>query len=100
MDRRRAIRSLIGVKRRRCGKGYRAVSAAGASIMLKVAILVWLMLGITLAGIAMMIVLGVPALNAQGMQLIPIAAGIGALLAIPAALLIAKRIMALGAPKA
>lgn len=68
--------------------------------MLKVAILVWLMLATTLAGMCVMVVLGVPSLNAQGMNLIPIAAGIGALLAIPAAFLITRRIVAIGAPRA
>lgn len=63
--------------------------------MFKIAILVWLILGITLAGIGVMAVLLVPALNSQDMSLIPIAAGIGAVVAIPFAVLIAKHILSL-----
>lgn len=68
--------------------------------MLKVAVLVWLMLATVFAGAGMMVVLAVPSLNSQGMDLIPIAAGIGALVAIPAALLVAKRIVGGVAPRA
>lgn len=67
--------------------------------MLRIAILVWLVLGITLAGIAIMVVVAVPELFNQGMELIPIAAGVGALIAVPFAYLIAKRIYALTAPR-
>lgn len=67
--------------------------------MLKVAVLVWLMLATVFAGAGMMVVLAVPSLNSQGMDLIPIAAGIGALVAIPAALLVAKRIVGGVAPR-
>lgn len=68
--------------------------------MLKIAILVWLVLATTLAGVAVMVVLSVPSLAGQDMRLIPIAAGIGALVAIPFSLLVAKRILALTAKKA
>ncbi|MFG1221421.1 hypothetical protein [Xanthobacter wiegelii] len=61
--------------------------------MLKIAILVWIVLGTTLAGVAVMTVLSIPSLSGQDMRLIPIAAGIGAAVAIPFALYIAKRIM-------
>jgi hypothetical protein len=60
--------------------------------MLKIASLIWIMLGTTLAGVAVMIVLIVPDLSKDSMRLIPIAAAAGALLAIPISLLIAKRI--------
>lgn len=63
--------------------------------MIKVAIIVWLMLGTVFAGAAVLAVLAVPSLAGQGMQLIPIAAGIGAVVAIPFAILVAKRILAL-----
>lgn len=60
--------------------------------MLRIAIIVWLMLGITLAGIAIMVVVSVPELFSKGMELIPIAAGVGALVAVPFAYFIARRI--------
>ena len=65
--------------------------------MLKIAILVWMMAGTTLAGIAIMVVLTVPALAVHDMQYIPIAAVVGFLIAIPLAYLVAKRITALTA---
>lgn len=60
--------------------------------MLKLAVLIWLMLGITLAGVGVMVVVAVPELYSNGMELIPIAAGIGAVVAMPFAYLIARRI--------
>ncbi len=60
--------------------------------MLKLAVLIWLVLGITLAGAGVMVVVAVPELFNDGMQLIPIAAAIGAVVAIPFAYLIARRI--------
>lgn len=60
--------------------------------MLKLAVLIWLVLGITLAGMGIMVVVSVPELFSDGMQLIPIAAAIGAVVAMPFAYLIAKRI--------
>lgn len=60
--------------------------------MLKLAALIWMMLGITLAGILVVVIVTVPSLYAQGMRLIPIAAAVGFVLAIPAAIVIAKRI--------
>lgn len=68
--------------------------------MLKVAILVWLMLATVLAGVCIMVVLTVPSLMARDMNLIPIAAGIGAVIAIPFALYVAKRIVAIGSKHA
>jgi hypothetical protein len=65
--------------------------------MLKIATLVWIVLGTTLAGIAVTAVIVVPSLYDQGMKWIPIAAGVGFLAAIPLAAMIAKRIMALTA---
>lgn len=62
--------------------------------MLKIAIIVWLILSVTFAGAAIMAVLAVPSLAGQDMHLIPIAAAIGAVVAIPAAFVVAKRILA------
>lgn len=63
--------------------------------MFKIAIIVWMMAGTTLAGIAIMVVLSVPSLAARDMEYIPIAAAIGAVIAIPLAYVVAKRIVAL-----
>ncbi len=65
--------------------------------MLKLAILIWMTAGTTLAGIAIMVVLTVPALSAKDMQYIPIAAVVGFVVAIPIAYLVGKRIFALTA---
>lgn len=62
--------------------------------MIKLASLIWIMLGTTLAGIAVMVVLVVPSLAADTMRLLPIAAAAGALVAIPISMWIAKRIQA------
>ncbi|MGQ3674404.1 hypothetical protein ACT6QH_02725 [Xanthobacter sp. TB0139] len=68
--------------------------------MLKLAALIWAILSVTFAGILIMVVLLVPSLNAfQDMRAIPIAAAVGALLAVPASLFVAKRILALTAPR-
>ncbi|MEP9356068.1 hypothetical protein ABLE93_21060 [Xanthobacter sp. KR7-65] len=63
--------------------------------MLKIAILVWLMLATTLAGAAVLAVLAIPSFSGEAMRLIPLAAGGGALVAVPFAFLIARRILAL-----
>lgn len=63
--------------------------------MLKIAILVWLVLATTFAGAAVLAVLAIPSLAGQDMRLIPIAAGAGAVVAIPFAVLVARRILAL-----
>ena len=65
--------------------------------MLKIAILVWLMLATVFAGAAVLTVLALPSLAGQDMRLIPIAAAVGAVVAIPFAVLVAKRILALTA---
>lgn len=67
--------------------------------MFKIAIIVWMMAGTVLAGIAVMVVLTVPALAVRDMQYIPIAAAIGFVIAIPVAYLVAKRISALTAAR-
>lgn len=65
--------------------------------MLKIAIIVWMMAGTTLAGIAIMAVLTVPTLAVHDMKYIPIAAIVGFVVAIPVAYFVAKRITALTA---
>jgi hypothetical protein len=65
--------------------------------MFKIAIIVWMMAGTTLAGIAIMVVLTVPALAVHDMRYIPIAAIVGFVVAIPLAYLVARRITALTA---
>ncbi|WP_181702123.1 hypothetical protein [Chthonobacter albigriseus] len=62
--------------------------------MLKLAVLIWIVLGTTLAGSFVTVVLTVPALYAKAMENIPIAAGAGFVVAIPFAVVIAKKIMA------
>jgi hypothetical protein len=68
----------------------------GAS-MFKIAIIVWMMAATVLAGFAIIVVLTVPSLATRDMQYIPIAALVGAVIAIPVAYLVAKRIAALTA---
>lgn len=60
--------------------------------MYRIAAIVWIMLGTTLAGIAMMVIVAVPDLADQAMRLIPILCGAAFLVAIPLSYLIAKRI--------
>ncbi len=62
--------------------------------MFKVALVVWLVLGSTLAGITVIVITTVPSLYAQGMTLIPWAAIIAAIVAIPLSFLVAKQMMA------
>lgn len=68
--------------------------------MLKLAALIWMILGITLAGVLVIVIVTVPDLYAHGMRLIPVAAVVGFVLAIPAALVIAKKIDAATARRA
>jgi len=62
--------------------------------MFKIAVLVWLMLGVTCAGAALTVVLAVPSLSGSAMKLLPIFSGIGFLVAIPASIYVAKKILA------
>lgn len=68
--------------------------------MLKLASMIFTMLGTTLAGIAVLVVLTVPSLAEQGMKMIPIAAAIGAAIGLPLSFIVAKRIMAMQKTKA
>jgi len=62
--------------------------------MYRLAAIIWIMLGTTLAGIAMLVIVTVPELSGQSMQLIPAACGAAFVLAIPLSFLVAKRIEA------
>ncbi len=61
---------------------------------MKLAALIWIMLGTTLAGVAMAVIVAVPELADQAARLIPIACGAAIVLAIPLAMMISKRIQA------
>ncbi len=61
---------------------------------MRLAGLIWIMLGTTLAGIALTVIVAVPELADQAATLIPVAAIGSAVLAIPLAIMIAKRIRA------
>lgn len=61
--------------------------------MIKVALLVWIMLGTVLAGVGVVAVLMTPSLIAQGMRFIPMVALAGFAIAIPLSLVIAKQLM-------
>ena len=63
--------------------------------MLKLTSMIFTMLGTTLAGIGVLIVLTVPSLSGQDRLAIPVAALIGATIALPLSWAVAKRILAL-----
>jgi len=63
--------------------------------MVKLAILIWSILAVALAGTLIMIVLNVPTPAQEDMRAIPLAALVGAVLAIPAAIFVTKRILAI-----
>ncbi len=60
--------------------------------MFRLAALLWVIVGTTLAGIALVVVVATPSLSANGMMLIPIVCTAGFLVAMPVAYLIAKQI--------
>lgn len=62
--------------------------------MYRLAAIIWIILGTTLAGVAMLVVVTVPELAAQSMKLIPAACGAAIVIAIPLSFLVAKRIQA------
>lgn len=62
--------------------------------MFKIALLVWIVLGATLAGIALTLTLTIPALQANAMKLLPIFSLAGFVVAIPASIFVAKKILA------
>jgi len=62
--------------------------------MFKVAVLVWILIGVVGAGIALTVVLVVPSLSANAMKLLPIVALAGFAVTIPISFVIAKMILA------
>ncbi len=60
--------------------------------MLKIAALLWIVVGTALAGVAMTVIVTVPAFYDQGMQLIPIFCGAAFLVAMPVSWIIARRV--------
>lgn len=62
--------------------------------MFKIALLVWIVLGATLAGVALTLTLTIPALQPNAMKLLPIFSLAGFVVAIPASFYVAKKILA------
>lgn len=62
--------------------------------MSKLSTLIWIMLGITCAGIFGLVVLATPALASEAAELLPWAALAGFLVAIPISIVIARKIKA------
>jgi len=62
------------------------------SVMFKVSILVWMMLGTVLAGLGLMVVLMVPGLAANAIKNIPYGVAVGFALAMPLSYLVARQI--------
>jgi len=62
--------------------------------MFKVALLVWILIGVVGAGAALLIVLAVPSLSANAMKLLPIVSIAGFIVTIPISFVIAKLILA------
>jgi hypothetical protein len=60
--------------------------------VIKVAVVIWIVLGAALAGCAMVAVLAIPSLASQGMHLIPRAVLAGFIVAIPLSYLVARKI--------
>lgn len=60
--------------------------------MFKLTLVIWLVLGTTLAGIAVLVVVSEPSLYNLGMKTIPLAAAVGFLIAWPLSYVISKRI--------
>ncbi len=60
--------------------------------MIKVALLVWIMLGTVLAGTAMTVIVSTPALDADATRLIPLACGLAYLVGLPVAYIVARMI--------
>lgn len=60
--------------------------------MIKLAIVIWIMLGTVLAGVAVTAVLVMPQLEPMTMTLFPAAAALGFALAIPVSIMVAKQI--------
>jgi hypothetical protein len=85
------------VSTRRLGRAPTATRSVedvlrGGLAMLKLAIVVWIVLGATVAGAALAVVLAVPSLSQNAMKLVPIAALLGFAVAIPLSVVVARRI--------
>ncbi len=65
--------------------------------MFQIWMLAWSILSVTFAGMLIMAILIVPALNSLDMTAIPIAAAIGAALAIPVSYFISKKVYSMTA---
>lgn len=63
--------------------------------MLKIALLVHIILTTVLMGALVIVIVSVPGLYDQGMKLIPAAAAVGFIAAIPLSVVVSKRILAL-----
>jgi hypothetical protein len=61
--------------------------------MLRLAVLLWLLIGITFAGSFILGILSVPVIAVQAMRVIPFAAVAGFAIAIPLAVLVARAIV-------
>jgi hypothetical protein len=72
--------------------GHRRPSLEAA--MAKLASIIWIVLGITIAGAFGVAVLSIPSLSANAARLLPLAALAGFVCAIPASILVARRILA------
>jgi len=62
--------------------------------MTRLATLIWIMLGITFAGILGLVILAVPSLASEAAETLPWAALAGFVLAIPASVFVARKILA------
>ncbi len=60
--------------------------------MFKIAAVVWIMLAVTLAGIALLVIVTIPPLAQQAALLIPVVCGAALLAAMPLSYLVARRI--------
>jgi hypothetical protein len=60
--------------------------------MFRIAALVWIMLAVTLAGIALLVIVTVPALSDQASFLIPVVCTAALVVAMPLSYLVARRI--------
>jgi putative flippase GtrA len=60
--------------------------------MFRLALLIWVVLGTTLAGLALLVIVVSPDLSSQAMKLIPVAAIAGFVVAIPLSFMVSKRL--------
>jgi hypothetical protein len=60
----------------------------------KIAVLIWIVMGITFAGVFGTVILATPALSNEAAELLPWAALAGFIVAIPASVVIARKILA------